>query len=279
MELKRRKKRQAFTLVELLMVIAIIAILIALFLPVLRRVRQAATNQVCKNNLRQIGYGVRMYTDDNRGRFPDPYSLGGSRCRRLVGERDPDDPMSLPECYGWSALLHNGGYLKVYRGSTVWRCPVAIDQLQSYKNTYCGWTMVGGPAGPGGGPKPGKLPQPPLEDRKRWFFISENIWYAAAKPGVMAPISYPPGNEYSGDWIWGGSSDKFLNGDVPGPHYYRLDQAASVKFPNNITYLPVTGYFHALFADLRVGIYRTYAGAIWPTGGGGAAPDLVDEGF
>src|SRR5438552_3456156 len=125
----RRPDRKAFTLVELLVVIAIIMILIALLLPLLKRVRQSALNQACKNNLRQIGYAIRMYTDDNRGRFPDPYSLGGSRYRRLVGECDPDDPLSLRESYGWSALLHRGGYLKVNSSSAVWRCPVAIDLL------------------------------------------------------------------------------------------------------------------------------------------------------
>jgi hypothetical protein len=47
-----------------------------------------------------------MYADDNRNRFPDPYTLGGAYYRRLAGERDPDDPASLPETYGWPALLH-----------------------------------------------------------------------------------------------------------------------------------------------------------------------------
>ena len=109
-------RRRAFSLVELLVVIAIIAILVGLILPVVIRVRGAALNQVCKNNLRQIGAGVLMYVNNNKGRFPDPVTLGGAVCRRLVGESDPG---GLPEVYGWSALLDQTGCLLADRASTV----------------------------------------------------------------------------------------------------------------------------------------------------------------
>src|SRR6266567_8328682 len=127
------QRRQAFTLVELLVVIAIIMILIALFLPMARKMHQSAMNQVCKSNLRQIGFGIRMYTDDNRNRFPDPYTLGGAWFRRLVGERDPDDPASLPETYGWSALLQQ--YLKVKRENSVWLCLATREDFLKNKNS------------------------------------------------------------------------------------------------------------------------------------------------
>ena len=65
------KARQAFTLIELLMVIAIIAILAALVLPVLNRASSTALKRTqCSNNVRQINFAVHMYADDHGDRIP-----------------------------------------------------------------------------------------------------------------------------------------------------------------------------------------------------------------
>ena len=58
--------KRAFTLVELLVVIAVIALLAALLLPALNRAKAAARRTVCINNARQINLALRMYADDHR---------------------------------------------------------------------------------------------------------------------------------------------------------------------------------------------------------------------
>jgi prepilin-type processing-associated H-X9-DG protein/prepilin-type N-terminal cleavage/methylation domain-containing protein len=62
--------RKGFTLIKLLVVIAIIAILAAILFPVFARARENARRSSCQSNLKQIGLGIMQYTQDYDERFP-----------------------------------------------------------------------------------------------------------------------------------------------------------------------------------------------------------------
>ncbi|MDB5332376.1 MAG: N-terminal cleavage protein [Phycisphaerales bacterium] len=68
----QRRRVAAFTLVELLVVIGIIALLISILMPALSRAREQAKQVQCMSNMRQLAMAFRMYVDANKGKYPRP---------------------------------------------------------------------------------------------------------------------------------------------------------------------------------------------------------------
>lgn len=70
------RRRNAFTLVELLVVIGIIAVVISILLPALNKAREQARTVHCQSNVRQILMGMFAYAGDNKGVLPIPQGNG-----------------------------------------------------------------------------------------------------------------------------------------------------------------------------------------------------------
>ncbi len=78
-----------FTLIELLVVISIIAILMAVLMPALRRARMQAQSLICRTQLRDIGTAMRLYAADNNNELP-PSAASPSETAGYSGQSAAD---------------------------------------------------------------------------------------------------------------------------------------------------------------------------------------------
>lgn len=115
----RRSIRRAFTVPELLAVVAVIAIIISILLPAISKAREVAREVICKSNQRQIGLGFITFTTANKQRMPGlwvpPHSGPEPHMRSWMGNE------------AWSGVAYEGSIVQYIGGREsarkMYRCP------------------------------------------------------------------------------------------------------------------------------------------------------------
>jgi len=115
---------RGFTLVEVLVVIAIIAVLCAILFPVMSAAREKSRQTVCASNIRQVGVALRMYADDCDGMLPPATTQipGGHFSTPWQGQLD---------IVWWDLVL------PYMRDERVLYCPSAKHYLPTYRINDC----------------------------------------------------------------------------------------------------------------------------------------------
>lgn len=184
--------RSAFTLVELLVVITIITILAALLLPSLRKVNDMAKQTYCLNNLRQLGVGASMYSDDHNGLIPhSSYNSPNSVFWKNA----------LAPYVGMTRWPKNNNPLANISQGSIFNCPVWIVPISNTDHTGYGMNLyippMNGIASSGNiahWPKLSLSPSP----AKQMYLADSGDWHLTSWGGVMN-LSLSSGYKFAHD--------------------------------------------------------------------------------
>jgi prepilin-type N-terminal cleavage/methylation domain-containing protein/prepilin-type processing-associated H-X9-DG protein len=248
-----RKATRGFTLVELLVVMAIIAVLIGLLLPAVQRVREAANRIQCQNNLKQLGLGLHNY-HDTCGHFPPAYTAAG-----------------LSSGPGWGTFLlpyieQAALAQQVPKGSPFWGGSQAVSTGSDAGQTPL--TIFRCPSDAG-----------PIHEEQGGFAVSNY----RATCGTLTTVLYTPDSDLGGvmyqnsrvrirDVIDGTSNTTMVGeGKYDAPRHVSTGNALS------------SAIWCGMSGTHRVPGFGTYVwidNVMWPTGGNPSwARDYVDEAF
>jgi prepilin-type N-terminal cleavage/methylation domain-containing protein/prepilin-type processing-associated H-X9-DG protein len=232
----KRRKRVAFTLIELLVVIAIIAILAAILFPVFAQAREAARKTTCLSNLKQLGVGMLMYTQDY-----DSISVPWLLRNGPGGSGDQFDASGVSAT--WDRLIQP--YVK---SNAVLACPsdTGSDRrpnpgigvvIRSY--TYPG--SIGGGWCPQGPPRAEAAIHKPAEtvmlierdssghqdkafstsgSQWQWGSVNDNASEMAWRHQEQSNVLYADGHAHTARYVQGQAGQKGVNQGKYGPALY-----------------------------------------------------------
>jgi prepilin-type N-terminal cleavage/methylation domain-containing protein/prepilin-type processing-associated H-X9-DG protein len=152
--------RHGFTLLEILVVVAIIGLLVAILMPSLAKAREQAREAKCLSNLRTLAQAMIMYADDHQGRLPNanpPWTVGdpvaalevlSSLAKNYVKSPEPfhcpSDTDPVPQKIESADYLKPDSARVSYDFYSVWWLPEYGPKLTRIKYAPLAWDLEGG---------------------------------------------------------------------------------------------------------------------------------------
>jgi prepilin-type N-terminal cleavage/methylation domain-containing protein/prepilin-type processing-associated H-X9-DG protein len=254
------RNKNGFTLIELLVVITIIALLMSILMPVLRKAREAANAIVCKNNLRNYGLAGMMYLNAHDDMFPFGLTCIYSRatftaehpfqCRWHDAGVDPDGPMwpylkikGVHCCPSFAAIAKTKG---ANHSGHVASIPIKPTFTYSMNGRLSAGDSISDLTTPPNNPLINPCQMISLNQVKHpartLFFTEENIWIIRISKGDPLNVCGP--NAALNDMYFG--TVKNGNGDCIATFHKANDSKRN------------TGVSNVLFIDGHVGEEKAY---------------------
>jgi prepilin-type N-terminal cleavage/methylation domain-containing protein/prepilin-type processing-associated H-X9-DG protein len=175
------RHKQGFTLVEVLVTIAIIAVMMAILLPTLSVARESSRTVQCIANLRQLGLAAQFYTTQFRGSFPIAYDGTASWDFRITTDPATGAPKPVPGILWWSTSP-----MKIQQ------CPSFDGRSNTPHDPYTGYNY-------------------------NVSFIGHGVGEAIQAPARLSQVKRPSQTALFGDGAWRNGANKYMRAPFPNP--------------------------------------------------------------